>query len=141
MDIIYTIHGLFVSRVYASSLGQQLTSGLSQLEGGAEGADEEWLVQTLVQIAAPLAVICVVVLVIYAAYLLMSSQGNPDKLKEGKEVLTNAIIGFLIVLLSVAILLVLSESLGLGIYTGSGGGTTTPPTQQNGGPTTDYLDR
>ena len=116
MNIFYTIHGFFVSRVYASSLGQQLTGGLAQLESGAEGATEEWLVQTLVQIAAPLAVICVIVLVIYAAYLLMSSQGNPDKLKEGKEVLTNAIIGFLIVLLSVAILLVLSESLGLGIY-------------------------
>ena len=140
MNIFYTIHSFFVSRVYASSLGEQLTESLSQLEEGPQdGLAEEWLVERLVQIAAPLAVICVIVLVIYAAYLLMSSQGNPDKLKEGKEVLTNAIIGFLIVLLSVAILLVLSESLGLGIYTGDGGGGDT--TQPIVVPPTDLEER
>jgi hypothetical protein len=51
----------------------------------------------------------------------MSIQGNPDKVKGGKEVMTNAIIGFIIVLLAVVILVVLSESLGLEIYTGDGG--------------------
>ncbi|MFA7678402.1 MAG: hypothetical protein WCY00_02770, partial [Candidatus Dojkabacteria bacterium] len=77
---------------------------------------EEWIVEKLVQIAVPLAVICVIVLIIYAAYLLTSSQGNPDKVKEGKEILTNAIIGFLVILLSVVILILLSGSLGLNIY-------------------------
>ena len=45
----------------------------------------------------------------------MSSQGNPDKLQEGKEVITNAIIGFAIVLLSVAILYLISNTLGIDI--------------------------
>ncbi|MDD4561215.1 MAG: hypothetical protein PHI80_02160 [Candidatus Dojkabacteria bacterium] len=121
MDIIYKIHSFFVNAVYASSLGEELSTQLESLgeEGGAikpESIGEEWIVEKLVQIAAPLAVISVIVLVVYAAYLLMSSQGNPDKVKEGKEILTNAIIGFLVVLLSVVILIILSGSLGLDVY-------------------------
>lgn len=109
------IHNLFVNRVYAASLGDTLSDRLGNLEGGSIN-DPEGLINAVVDIAVPLAVICVVVLVIYSGYLLMSSQGNPDKLKEGKDILTNAIIGFLVILLSVAILLLLSNSLGLGIY-------------------------
>ncbi|MDD2578424.1 MAG: hypothetical protein PHP96_03550 [Candidatus Dojkabacteria bacterium] len=121
MDIIYKIDSFFVNAVYASSLGEELSTQLESLgeEGGAikpESIGEEWIVEKLVQIAAPLAVISVIVLVVYAAYLLMSSQGNPDKVKEGKEILTNAIIGFLVVLLSVVILIILSGSLGLDVY-------------------------
>ena len=70
----------------------------------------------IVKIAVPLGVISVVLLVVYAGYLLMSSQGNPDKLKEGKDIITNAIIGFVVVLLSVAILILISNTLGLDIY-------------------------
>lgn len=109
------IHNLFVNRAYAASLGNTLSDRLGNLEGGSIN-DTEGLINAVVDIAVPLAVICVVVLVIYSGYLLMSSQGNPDKLKEGKDILTNAIIGFLVILLSVAILLLLSNSLGLGIY-------------------------
>ena len=121
MDIIYKIHSFFVNAVYASSLGEELSTQLESLgeEGGAikpESIGEEWIVEKLVQIAAPLAVISVIVLVVYAAYLLMSSQGNPDKVKEGKEILTNAIIGFLVVLIYVVILIILSGSLGLDVY-------------------------
>jgi heme/copper-type cytochrome/quinol oxidase subunit 2 len=124
MDIVYKIHNFFVNRVYANSLGEELSGGLEGLgdPGGTDPGDlvEEVLLERIVQIAVPLAVICVVVLVVYAAYLLMSSQGNPDKVKEGKEVMTNAIIGFIIVLLAVVILVVLSESLGLEIYDSGG---------------------
>lgn len=117
MDIIYKIHNFFVNAVYANSLGEELSTQLESLgEGEGSTVGEEWVVQKLVQIAAPLAVISVVVLVVYATYLLMSSQGNPDKVKEGKEILTNAIIGFLVVLLSVVILIILSGSLGLDVY-------------------------
>jgi heme/copper-type cytochrome/quinol oxidase subunit 2 len=115
MEIFNKIHGLFVSKVYAQSLGSELSNSIGGLGDGSISNENE-LVDQIVKIAVPLAVICVVVLVVYAGYMLMSSQGNPDKLKEGKEILTNAIIGFLVVLLSVAILLLISNSLGLGIY-------------------------
>ena len=122
MDIVYKIHNLVINRVYANSLGSELSDSLGGLgDSLEEGVDSESatraLIDRVVQIAVPLAVISVVVLVVYASYILMSSQGNPDKIKEGKEVMTNAIIGFLFILLSVAILLLLSETLGLEIYT------------------------
>lgn len=115
METILKIQNLLVNKAYAASLGSTLSDRLGDLEGGTI-TDTPEFIDAFVGIAIPLAVICVVVLVIYAGYLLMSSQGNPDKLKEGKEILTNAIIGFLVILLSVAILLLLSNSLGLGIY-------------------------
>ena len=120
MDIVYKIHNFFVSRAYASSLGDELSRGLGNF-GRTDtlapwGEVERVMLDRFVGIAVPLAVICVVVLVVYAAYLLMSSQGNPDKINEGKEVLTNAIIGFIVILLSLVILIVISGSLGLEIY-------------------------
>ena len=115
MEIISKIHDLIVQKAYAQDLGSKLSGSLGRLEEGGI-ADENQLIEAIVDIAVPLAIICVVVLVVYAGYMLMSSQGNPDKLKEGKEILTNAIIGFLVVLLSVAILLIISNTLGLDIY-------------------------
>lgn len=119
MNIIYKIHGLFVNRVYAQSLGETLESRLSDLgEGGSIDTigGEGGLISTLTNVAVPAAILCLIVLVVYAGYMLISSQGNPDKLKEGKEVLTNAIIGFLVIVLSVVILLLISNTLGLDIY-------------------------
>jgi len=104
-----------VEKVHAQSLGSSLCDQLNKIEDGTV-TDESDLVQTIVSIAVPLGVISVVILVVYAGYLLTSSQGNPDKLKEGKDIITNAIIGFVVVLLSVAILILISNTLGLGIY-------------------------
>lgn len=104
-----------VEKVHAQSLGGSLGTELDKIENGTV-TDEKSLVQTIVSIAVPLGVISVVILVVYAGYLLTSSQGNPDKLKEGKDIITNAIIGFVVVLLSVAILILISNTLGLGIY-------------------------
>jgi hypothetical protein len=115
MEIIHKIHNLFAAKVYADSLGQELTKKLGALEDDSIDSPDT-LVESIVGFAVPLAIICVVILVVYASYILMSSQGNPDKLKEGKEILTNAIIGFLVILLSVAILLLISGALGLEIY-------------------------
>ena len=115
MDIITKIKDMFVSKVYAASLGETLQERIGSLEGSTI-SDEASFIDAIVRVAVPIAVISVVVLVIFAGYTLMSSQGNPDKIKEGKDLLTNAIIGFLVIILSVAILLLLSNSLGLNIY-------------------------
>lgn len=115
MRILDTLNMFLVEKVHAQSLGSSLGDQLNKIEDGTV-ADESDLVQTIVSIAVPLGVISVVILVVYAGYLLTSSQGNPDKLKEGKDIITNAIIGFVVVLLSVAILILISNTLGLGIY-------------------------
>ena len=124
MELILKIHNFFVNKVYAQSLGGKIGGEIKKLEEneigkteGAEGIETvKELVDAIVNIAVPVAILCLVVLVVYAGYMLISSQGNPDKIKEGKDVLTNAIIGFFIVVLSIVILVLLSNTLGLGIY-------------------------
>jgi|GEM_PF-678899 heme/copper-type cytochrome/quinol oxidase subunit 2 len=116
MELILKIHNFFVNKVYAQSLGDKIGSEVGELEGNDSIDSVDSLVDAIVNIAVPVAILCLVVLVVYAGYMLISSQGNPDKIKEGKDVLTNAIIGFFIVVLSIVILVLLSNTLGLGIY-------------------------
>jgi hypothetical protein len=62
-----------------------------------------------------LAGIATVVLLVVAGYKMISSQGNPEKLKDAKEMITNAIIGLVFILLSVSILLLISNIFQLNI--------------------------
>lgn len=117
MELILKINNFFVNKAYAQNLGEKIGGEVGKLEGNESIDSVEELVEAIVDIAVPVAILCLVVLVVYAGYMLISSQGNPDKLKEGREVLTNAIIGFFIIVLSVVILLLLSNTLGLNIYT------------------------
>jgi hypothetical protein len=43
-------------------------------------------------------------LIVYAGFMIMSSQGNPERLKAGQELLTSAISGLVLLVLSVFIL-------------------------------------
>ncbi len=52
-----------------------------------------------------------VAFMIYAGYLIIMSEGDPVKLKDGQEQLTAAIFGLLFVLLSVVIMRVIINSL------------------------------
>lgn len=54
-------------------------------------------------------------LIIYAAFMIMSSRGNPDRLKAGQELLTSAIAGLIMLIFSVFILRVIGVNI-LGIF-------------------------
>lgn len=69
--------------------------------------DEVSFVTYIYQFALPLAVFSLVGLGVYSAYLMITSQGNPDKLSEAKETIVNAVLGFSMVVLSVALLALL----------------------------------
>lgn len=114
MNIVETINNLVVHKAYAS-LGTTLDSKLSDLQNSSANRPEDF-VSLITNIAIPLSVISVVLLLVYGGYILMTSSGNPDKLAEGRQVITNAIIGFVVILLCVAILLLISNTLGLNIY-------------------------
>ncbi len=115
MNILDTVKDLLVVPKAYASLGSDLSGKLSDLQN-ASASDEYGLVKMIQNIAIPLSVICVVLLLIYGGYMLMSSRGDPDKLQEAKQVITNAIIGFVVILLCVAILVLLSNTFNLGIY-------------------------
>lgn len=100
-----------MTKIYANSLSDAL-SGISDV---SDSTDVGSFMDSIISFAVPLAVFSVFILLALAAYQLMTSKGDPDKLKQGKEVITNAIIGFLFVLMSVAILLLLSNLFGINI--------------------------
>jgi hypothetical protein len=62
-------------------------------------------------ILLPISVILGLFLIMLAGYKIMSSQGDPTKLNQGKEGLTSAIIGLLFVLMAVSILRVIIKAL------------------------------
>ena len=69
------------------------------------------LVQKFYNVVLPLAVIMGFLLILKAGYALMTSQGDPSKVSEGKEDLTSAIMGLLFVFLSIGILRVIIKGI------------------------------
>jgi len=59
----------------------------------------------------PITIILGIFLIVLKGYKIMTSQGDPQKLEEGKEGLTSAIIGLIFVLLAVSILRVIIKAL------------------------------
>jgi hypothetical protein len=75
-----------ISKIYAS----QITTKVEELITGIEKSnpkdtDVKWLVETLINIALPLSVLAAALLMAFAAYKMITSQGNPDKLKDARE--------------------------------------------------------
>jgi hypothetical protein len=105
------------SKIYAESSLQKL---LEKLEEGSSSGDQPLgdIIGLLLQFAIPLSGICVFALVAMASYKLMTSRGDPDKLKDAKEQITNAVIGFIFILLSVVILVLLGKILNIEIESG-----------------------
>jgi len=102
-----------VNKIYADTLSEQLgetinsQGGLFSNVGGGDALGD--ITSVILKVALPLAGTATLVILIVAGYKMTSSQGNPDKLKEAKEMITNAIIGLVFILLSVAILLLISN--------------------------------
>ncbi len=111
-SIIEKIISMLSSKVYAASLSGSLSdtltdSALNDIE------NERTFVQWVIDISIPLGITCAFVLLVYAGFMMVTSSGNPDKLKESREVITNAIIGFVVIMLSVTLLYLIKDSLGL----------------------------
>lgn len=111
--IINKLNIFFIQRVYA----QRLEDGIGGIVDNPEAIkNEEDLVDRIVGIALPLSIIAAFILLSYGGYLMVSSQGNPEKLQEAKSLITNAIIGLVVILASVGILVLLSDTLGLDVF-------------------------
>ncbi|HKM20159.1 MAG TPA: hypothetical protein VJY47_02990 [Candidatus Dojkabacteria bacterium] len=111
MNIIDKINGFLITKVYAQSLGDRFDDVVRPV-GEVDSNDPVGpYVGKIVKIAAPIAVISCFILLVYGGYLLSASSGNPDKIQEAKSIMTNAVIGLLVVLLSVVILLIISNTM------------------------------
>lgn len=56
----------------------------------------------------------VILLIVYGGFTLMTSQGNPSGVEKGRKIITNAVIGLVIVAISYGIITVLFKILGAG---------------------------
>lgn len=81
---------------------------------GCIGTNASGLVASIMGIGIGLAGISALLCIIYSAFILQISQGNPERVKKAKEYLTNCIIGLLLILFSVFILRLIGVSI-LGI--------------------------
>lgn len=114
-DLFEKIFSLLSTRVHsADSLSGALSGAFGEDELDRIG-DETSFVQWIIDVSIPLGITCAFLLLVYAGYMMVTSQGNPDKLQESREVITNAIIGFVVILLSVTLLYLIKDSLGLNI--------------------------
>jgi len=72
------------------------------------------LVNRVVQFLIPLAAIILLLVFIWGGYDFMMSQGSPEKVKSAQAKITTGIIGLILLLLSYAIVKVISSIFGLG---------------------------
>ena len=81
-------------------------------------ANDNWgtlvnIVNSVYNFAVPVSVFLAFILFIWAGFLMIQSRGNPEKLKEAKEVAVNAVIGFIVIALSIAILSLMKNALSI----------------------------
>jgi len=116
--MIYTIfdflNSLLVKSVHAQS---NLEEKMGRVTGGGGGGTGEGafagFVQAILELAVPLGVFIAFVLLGFAAFAMITSAGDPEKLKNAKEIATNAIIGVVMIALGVIILSLLGRELGI----------------------------
>ncbi|KKR06453.1 MAG: hypothetical protein UT34_C0001G0494 [candidate division WS6 bacterium GW2011_GWF2_39_15] len=109
-SILEKIFHAISSPVYADALSNAISGNVTEV---TNAQDLPSLVNALVKLAIPLGVLSAIILFAFAGYNMITSQGDPEKLNEAREVVTNAVIGFALIALSVAILLLIRNTLNI----------------------------
>ncbi len=114
------VSGSMINPVYAregGGAGSDLGGSIQDLikdNDFEEGENAmESLVEKIVQITMPVAVLAILILFSYAGILMVTSQGNPEKLKQAREVVVNAVLGFIMIALAASILSIITSTLSL----------------------------
>lgn len=105
--LIFTTLSLFAPHIlYAQCASSNNQGGCSQVDTaiGPITATPGGIAGSIMTILMSLSGGVAILLVIAAGYQLITSQGNPEKVKEGRERLISAIVGLLFIIFSVAIL-------------------------------------
>ncbi len=107
---------LFAAKALAApSANLSDISGLSATAGaagvGGTATDLPTIVGSLIGAALSLLGVVFVALVIYAGFLWMTAQGNDEKVKQAKKLLSGAVVGLVLIFASYAITNVVISSL------------------------------
>lgn len=104
---------LFVS--FTPVLAQTSTDifGLKPIEEniGLSGTDIRLIIARIIRVLLGFLGVIAISLITYAGYIIMTSEGNEEKVSQGKKILTNAIIGLAIILSAFAIVQFVINSL------------------------------
>ncbi len=96
----------FANAVYAQVEKQaELNFGMAQVEQniGLSGDDIRMIIARIVRVVLGLLGTLAVCIMIWAGYTIMTAGGNEEKIQEGKKIMTNAVIGLIIILSAFAI--------------------------------------
>ena len=106
--------GFFATKVFAQAPENLGGNALANSNLGTR--DIVGIVSTLINVFLGFLGIIAVILIIYAGWLWMSSQGEADKIQKAKLILTSSVIG-LIIILSAYSITMLAARLALGQWT------------------------
>lgn len=119
--VVFNVHSSFAQAPPAPD-----GFGLEPLAAaGLSRTDIRLIIAQIIRAVLGLLGIIALVLILYAGYLIMTSEGNEEKIADGKRILTNATIGLAIILSSFAIVQFIISALGRasGIISEEGGGS------------------
>ncbi|HNW55531.1 MAG TPA: hypothetical protein PKN62_00390 [bacterium] len=123
---------LFLLPIIAAAQGDD-PLGVNYMEGtGLSKQDPRIMVARFIQIGLGFLGTIAVVLVIYAGFIWMTSEGNAEKIKKAKDLLKSAAIGLLIILSSFAIVTFVINKLNEAIGGSSGQQSSRGDNNQNG---------
>jgi hypothetical protein len=121
LEPVITISKQIVSSRILASATTEISTGVNELINNSITTTEKGtdafasIVSKVANLAVPVSIVALVILMSYGAFTMVTSQGNPEKINEAKEIISNALIGFVVVVGAVAILIALNGLLGLGI--------------------------
>ncbi|MBD3329879.1 hypothetical protein GF357_05290 [Candidatus Dojkabacteria bacterium] len=124
-EALYTIFNLGITApvrlLGQTNIGDTIEKRIDNLEEEdfssppfSKDGEIKQLVTLIQQIAIPAGVTVLMVLFAYGGFMMITSQGDPEKLNEAKEILTNAVMGFIFIALASTILVIINNTLSLG---------------------------
>ena len=133
-NLIVIIFLILASFVVVNFVFAQADLGMEYGEQiGLSNTDPRVIIARVIQVALGFLGIIAVVLIMYAGWLWMTSEGNEEKIEKAKKILKNAVIGLIIILSSFAIASFVLNKLRGATGGGVGGGAGGPGGGAGGG--------
>ncbi len=126
LALVFSAGILFAAPAFAQEAGQEAMEAFGETAGFATDTDITTIIANLIRTVLTFLGVVLVVLILYGGFVLMTAGGNADRVSKAKKIITNAIIGLVIVITSFAITTFIINSLmdatGAGIDGDGGGG-------------------
>lgn len=106
-----------MEKIFAQTLqiGTETINGVAKLPGQSSGNDMTvaGIVSAVVAFLLPLGGVALFGYLVWGGFEFLTSAGNPEKLKSGKERITAALIGFILLVLSYTLTRIVASIFGL----------------------------